>query len=61
MRVNEKYAHSMEPICPRYLIRRDIKLEEILGATGTWNVDGDYQFPSINPILFEFFPMPKRK
>ena len=25
VRVNEKYAHSPEPIYPQYLIRRDIK------------------------------------
>ena len=56
MRDNEKYAHKPEPICSRYLIRKDIKIEEILGATGTWNVDEDYELPcSINSILFEFF------
>ena len=28
-------------------------MEEILGATGTWNVDGDDELPSIKPYLFE--------
>ena len=62
MRVNEKYPHRPEPICSRYLIQRYLKIKGILGATGTWNVDGDYELPSINSILFEFFfPMTKRK
>ena len=30
-----KYAHSPESIYPHFLIRRDDKMEEILGATGT--------------------------
>ena len=48
MTVNEKYAHTPEPIIwARYLIQ-DIKIEEILGATETWNSDGDYELPNIN-------------
>ena len=31
------------------------KIEEILGATGTLNVDGDDELSSINPNLFYFF------
>ena len=54
MRVNKKYAHRTEPICSRYLIRRDIIIDDILGVTDTWNVGGNYELPSINVFLFEF-------
>ena len=51
----QKYAHRPVPICSRYLIQTDIKIEEILGATETWNVDGNYELPSINPTQFDLF------
>ena len=55
MRGNKKYAHSHDPIYPQYLIQRDMcKIKKILGATGTQNVGGDDELPSINPNLLNF-------
>ena len=54
MRANEKYVHGPEPIYLN-IDSEEHNIEEILGATGTQNVDGDDELPSINPNLFYFF------